>query len=125
MDMRLSVEDAAIAVRDGYFVKSNAVTPWPIAAALVLLLTYVGIVSAYFWTAVDDRAKSVPWYVWTTYFLTILSFVAMAIVNTLRLLVSWKIFQNYFYVDVIHIVVELVFILLNTLLVIIGLSVSA
>lgn len=121
----LTAEDATAAVRDGYFIKPGAVTPWPILAALVLLLTYVGVTSAYFWTAVEDSASHVPWYVWTTYFITMLSFVVIAVVNVLRLLVSWRIFQNYFYFDILHNAVELAFIWLATVLVIIGFSVSA
>lgn len=117
--------EAAAAIKVGYFLKPGVVTPWPILAALVLLLTYVGIVSAYFWTAVDDEFSQVPWYAWTTYFLTVASFVAMAAANVARLLLSWALFQNYLYLDLLHNGVEFLFIYVGIVLNIVGFAVAA
>ena len=117
--------EATAALKSGYFLKPGVVTPWPILAALVLLLTYVGIVSAYFWTAVDDKWSRVPWYAWTTYFLTVGAFVAMAAANVARLLLSWAIFQNYLYMDLLHNGVEFLFIYVGIVLNIVGFAVTA
>lgn len=108
-----------------FFLVKGAVTPWPLLAAWVLFLAGVGIVGAYFFSAVDDKAAHVPWYAWTTLFTVAVPLLLMAIVNTLATLLDWSIFSNYFYIDMIHVPVELIFAWLGTVLVLIGLATLA
>lgn len=108
-----------------FFVVKGAVTPWPLVYAWVLFLAGVGIVGAYFFSAVDDKAGQVPWYAWTTLFTVALPLLLMAIVNTMAVLLNWSFFSNYFYIDMLHIPVELIFAWLGTVLVLIGLATTA
>jgi hypothetical protein len=122
---RMTTGEVAAARKNGYYVTKGSVTPWPILAAIVLALTFMGITSAYFWNAVADEANRVPWYVWITYAISMVTLVVIGVYNTLCLVLNYAIFRNYFWNDIIHNVVEVMFIFGGGCLLLIGLATAA
>lgn len=118
----LTATEAKQAIDNGYFIQSSVSTPWPILAGVIMLTLAIAIMTTYFGAAVLKHSGRVPWYAYTTYLITVGVLAVLGIVNSLRLLISWRFLQNYLYIDLLHNVVEAVF-LLNVLLIIIGLSV--
>ena len=107
----LRADRATEAINNKYFIQAAVVNAWPIIAAVVLLLVYAGVVSAYFWVTVADSVSHVAWFAFVAYATGAFVLVALVVLTVARLLVSWEIFQNYFWYDVLLIGVEIVMIL--------------
>ena len=114
--------DANVASKNEYYLVPAVVSPLPIIGAVVLMAGFIGLVSYYFIVAAADQPSKLPWFVWTTYLITVLSIIVMAIVNVARLAFNFKFLQNYFYVDLLHNGVELVLIYATTVAILIGLA---
>jgi hypothetical protein len=119
---KLTKEEAEQVKVDGVFIQASVSTPWPILAGVVMLTLAVAIMTTYFGAAVLKNASRVPWYAYTTYFITVAVLAILGIVNSLRLLIAWRFLQNYLYFDLLHNLVE-AFFLLNVPLIILGLSI--
>jgi len=100
----------------------KAVNPLAFVFAIIALAFYIGITWTYFWNCVHDHIHGVPWYAWFIGVLTALALIAVALLNGIRYVVSWK-FLKFFYLDVLHTVVEVILVLGGTLVFIIGVSV--
>lgn len=105
----LSVLDSQKAIKDGYFILPAVVSPYPILAAIVSLLLYLGIASAYFWVTVADHSSQVAWYAGIAWGVAIVTAALLAILNTMRLIFNIRLVQNYFYLDTAHYFVEFFF----------------
>lgn len=117
--------EARVFMERGYFIKRVAVMPWVFLFAVIVAAGFVGVVSFYFWSAVADTSSKVPWYAWTTYFITVVSLALMVIVNGAALLLDFAFLKNFLYIDLIHNVIELFLILANVILIIVGFSTTA
>lgn len=124
-DHGLSASEAAKAIRKEHFIKRETVTPWPILFAAIAAVAFVGVTSYYFWVAVADQTDQVPWFAWSTYFISMFTLFVIVVLNGLALLINWSVFRQYIYIDIAHNILELLFALVQVLLIIVGLAVAA